>query len=163
MLEDGYFVYLLLYSDDILITAKNMSDIQVFKKQLSDEFKMKDLGAVKKVLGIEIQRDRPSKKVYLSKKGYIDKVLERFGMQNAKPVQTALTSHLILSILDSPHSEEDEKAMSQFSYSSVVGSMMYDMVCTHPDIAHAISVVSRYMADPGRLHYRAIKSILRYL
>ena len=162
-LEDGSFVYLLLYVDDMLIAAKNMSEIQVLKKQLSDEFEMKDLDATKKILGMKIQRDRTSKKVYLSQKGYIDKVLERFGMQKAKPVQTPLASHFRLSILDSPQSEEDEKAMSQFPYSSAVGSMMYAMVCTRPDIAQAVSVVSRYMANPGRLHWRAVKWILRYL
>lgn len=84
-------------------------------------------------------------------------------MQKAKPVQTPLASHFILSALDSPQSEEDEKAMSQVPYSSAVGSLMYAMVCTRSDIAHAVSVVSRYMANPGRLHWRAVKWILRYL
>ena len=161
--EDGSCVYLLLYVDDMLIAAKNISEIQVLKKQLSDEFEMKDLGAAKKILGMEIQRDRTSKKVYLSQKSYIEKVLERFGMQEAKPVQTPLASHFRLSALDSPQSEEDKKAMSQVPYCNAVGSLMYAMVCTRPDIVQAVSVVSRYMANPGRLHWRAVKWILRYL
>lgn len=162
-LEDGSFVYLLLYVDDMLIAAKNMSKIQVLKKQLSDEFEMKDLGAAKKILGMEIRRDRTSKKLCLSQKSYIERVLERFGMHKAKPVQTPLASHFRLSALDSPQNNDEEKAMSQVPYSNAVGSIMYAMVCTRPDIAHAVSVVSRYMANPGKLHWCAVKWILRYL
>ena len=58
---------------------------------------MKDLGAAKKILGMEISRDRPSGKVYLGQKGYIDKVLRRFNMHNAKPVSTPLAAHFKLS------------------------------------------------------------------
>ncbi|KAL8148384.1 hypothetical protein AgCh_005672 [Apium graveolens] len=107
--------------------------------------------------------DRTSNKVYLSQKSYIAKVLERFGMQNVKPVQTPLASHFRLSVLDSPQSEEDEKVMSQVPYSSAVGNMIYAMVCTRPDIVHAVSVVSKYMANPGKLHWLDVKWILQYL
>jgi hypothetical protein len=53
--------------------------------------------------------------------------------------------------------------MSRVPYSSVVGSLMYAMVCTRPDIAHAVGVVSRYMNNPGKEHWEAVKWILRYL
>ena len=62
--------FLLLYVDDMLIAAKSMSDIDELKKQLSNEFEMKDLGAAKKILGMKISRDRPSGKVYLSRRIY---------------------------------------------------------------------------------------------
>ena len=72
---NGSVIYLLLYVDDILIAAKDKSEITKLKAQLSKEFEMKDLGAVKKILGMKIIRDRKSGKLYLSQKGYIDKVL----------------------------------------------------------------------------------------
>ena len=53
--------------------------------------------------------------------------------------------------------------MSRVSYASVVGSLMYAMVCTRPDLAHAVSVVSRFMGQPGREHWQAVKRIFRYL
>ena len=84
-------------------------------------------------------------------------------MQNAKPVSTPLASHFGLSALHSPQSEVEEAAMSRVPYSSAVGSIMYAMVCTRPDIAQAVSVVSRYMAHPGKVHWQAVKWILRYL
>ena len=86
--SDGSFVYLLLYVDDMLIAAKDKWEIRKVKAQLSEEFEMKDLGPAKKILGMEILRDRKESKLYLSQKGYIEKVLCRFNMQNAKPIST---------------------------------------------------------------------------
>ncbi|GKB59914.1 hypothetical protein Tco_0916100 [Tanacetum coccineum] len=53
--------------------------------------------------------------------------------------------------------------MSRVPYASVVGSLMFAMICTRPDIAHVVGVVSRYMAEPGREHWEAVKRILRYI
>jgi hypothetical protein len=70
-LMDGSYIYLLLYVDDMLIAAKSMFDIVELKRQLSGEFEMKDLGAAKKILGMEINRDRHARKLFLSQKNYI--------------------------------------------------------------------------------------------
>uniref|UniRef100_A0A2N9EMG6 CCHC-type domain-containing protein n=1 Tax=Fagus sylvatica TaxID=28930 RepID=A0A2N9EMG6_FAGSY len=102
------------------------------KSLLHKEFEMKDLGAAKKILGMEIHRDRGARKLWLSQKNYIRKVLEKFSMLDAKPVSTPLANHFRLS-----------------------GSQ--------PDLAHAVSTVSRYMANPGREHWNAVKWIFRYL
>ena len=145
---NGSTIYLLLYVDDMLIAAKSMSEINELKKQLSNEFEMKDFGAAKKILGMEISRYRPSGKVYLSQKGYIDKVLRRFNMHNAKPVSTPLAAHFKLSSALCPKSDADIEYMSRVPYSSAVGSLMYAMVFSRPDLSYALSVVSRYMANP---------------
>ena len=162
-LTDGSFVYLLLYVDDMLIATKNLSEIHTLKMQLSSEFEMKDLGATKKILGMEIKRDRGVGKLFLTQKNYLKKVLERFGMKNAKPVSTPLASHFRLSATQSPQSVEEEEYMVKVPYSSAIGSIMYAMVCTRPDISQAVSVVSRYISRPGKTHWQAVKWILRYL
>ena len=112
----------------MLIAAKDKSEIAKLKAQLSNEFEMKDLGAAKKILGMEIIRERQSDKLYLSQKGYIDKVLCRFNMHDAKPVSTSLASHFRLSSALCPESDYDIEYMSRVQYSSVVGSLMYAMV-----------------------------------
>ena len=124
---------------------------------------MKDLGAAKKILGIKILRDRPAGKLYLSQKGYIEKVLSRFNMQSAKPVNTPLAAHFRLSSALSPQSDADVDYMSRVPYSSAVGSPMYAMVCSRPDLAYAVSAVSRYMTNPGKEHWKAVQWIFRYL
>ncbi|KAG8497142.1 hypothetical protein CXB51_008390 [Gossypium anomalum] len=95
--SDGSFMYLLLYVDDMLIAAKDKGKIRKVKAQLSEEFEMKNLGPAKKILGMEIHRDRKASKLHLSQKGYIEKVLYRFNMQSAKPVSTPLAAHFRLS------------------------------------------------------------------
>ncbi|KAL9293532.1 putative RNA-directed DNA polymerase [Arabidopsis thaliana] len=168
-LKDESYVYLVLYVDDMLIAAKLMCDIQRLKDLLSAEFEIKDLGAAKKILGaakkilgMEILRDRNQNKLFLSQKGYIQKVLNRFGMLSAKPVDTAFAANIHLTVF-APQSEEDKEYMSRVPYANVVGSLMYAMVCTRPDLAHAVSVVIRFMGQPGKEHWLAVKRILRYL
>lgn len=161
--SDDSFVYLLLYVDDMLIAAKDKDEIRKVKVQLNTEFEMKDLGAANKILGMEIIRDRKAGTLCLSQKGYIEKILQRFNMQNAKPVSTPLAAHFRLSSTLSPKTPDEIDYMSRVPYSSAVGSLMYAMVCTRPDLAYAVSMVSRYMANPGKEHWKAIQWIFRYL
>ena len=147
----------------MLVASKNMQEIKVLKKQLSESFDMKDLGASKQILGMRISSDRKERKLTLSQEEYIKKVLERFNIQDAKPVGTPLAGHFKLSKEQCPKTEQERNQMSKVPYSSAVGSLMYAMVCTRPDIAHAVGAVSRFMSDPGKEHWQAVKWILRYL
>ncbi|CAL2237889.1 unnamed protein product [Prunus armeniaca] len=124
---------------------------------------MKDLGAAQKILGMEIQRDRTAGRIWISQAKYIQKVLEKFNMQEAKAISTPLAAHFKLSGQQCPKSEEKLQVMEKVPYANAVGCLMYAMVCTRPDIAQAISVVSKYMANPGKQHWDAVKWILRYL
>ncbi|KAG8503781.1 hypothetical protein CXB51_001898 [Gossypium anomalum] len=141
--SDGSFVYLLLYVDDMLIAAKDKREIRKVKAQLSEEFDMKDLGPAKKILGMEILRDRKTSKLYLCQKEYTEKVLCRFNIQSAKPVSTPLAAHFRLSLALSPQSDDEIEYMSHVPYSSAVGSLMYAMVCSRPDLSYAVSAFGR--------------------
>lgn len=155
---------MLLYVDDILIPAKNIEDILSVKKMLGREFDMKDLGEAKKLLGMEITQDSSSGRLSVSRRKYLEKVLARFGMSNAKPVSTPLASHFRSSCSSCPAVDSEEPSyMAQVPYSSTIGSLMYAMVSTHPDLAHAMSVVSWFLTNPGKAHWTAMKYILRYL
>ncbi|RVW71154.1 Retrovirus-related Pol polyprotein from transposon TNT 1-94 [Vitis vinifera] len=84
-------------------------------------------------------------------------------MNEAKPVSTPLGSHFKLSKEQSPKTGEERDHMSKVPYASAIGSLMYAMVCTRPDIAYAVGVVSRFMSRRGKQHWEAVKWILRYL
>lgn len=84
-------------------------------------------------------------------------------MENCKPVKTPLAAHFKLSNQDSPKTDLDREYVSKVPYANVVGSLMYLMVCSRPDIGYGVSMVSRYLADPGREHWLAVKWLLRYL
>lgn len=156
-------MYLLLYVDDILLASASMEEIARFKVKLSSEFEMKDLGPAKRILGMDITRDRRKGELFLSQEGYLRKVVERFRMHEAKPVRTPLGTFTKLSSTQEPKTEEERTRMKTVPYASGVGSVMYGMVCSRPDLAHAVSVVSRFMANPGMTHWNALKWLLRYL
>ena len=112
---------------------------------------------------MRILQDIMNKKLWLSQEKYIEKVLERFNMSSSKPVSTPLAGHFKLSSKQYPTSEKDKEDMKKVPYASAVGSLMYAMICTRPDIAHAVGVVSRFLSNPSKEHWQAVKWILRYL
>jgi len=126
--------------------------------ELSKSFAMKDLRLAKKILGMKIVRDRKKRLIGLSKKSYIEIVLEIFNIDKAKSVGCPLTSHLKLSSNQCPTSEKDKEEMQKIPY-----ALMYAMVYTRTDIAHTVGVVSRFLFNLGKEHWAAVKWILRYL
>ena len=120
----------------MLIVGKNTSKIDELKKQLCKSFSMKDMGHAKQILGMRITRLRDERKIYLYKKKYIERVLERFNMKSARPVNTPLVGHMKLSNKMCNTAREEKENMAKVPYSSVIGSLMYAMVCTRPDGVH---------------------------
>jgi len=124
---------------------------------------MKDLDLAKKIVGMKVIKDCSKKLIWLSQEKCIEKALKRFNMDKAKLVSVPLPEHFKLSTMQCPTNEEEKKEMSRVPYSSVVGILMYAMICTRPDIAHAVGVVSQFLSHSGEEHWNAVKWILRYL
>ena len=103
---------------------------------------MKDLGEANFILGIKLWRDRKNKMLGLSQAGYIDKILEQFSMQNSK--RGLLTFRHGLPLFDDqrPKNLEEENMMRQIPYASVVGSLIYAILCTRPNICYLVGIVS---------------------
>ena len=91
------------------------------------------------------------------------KILNRFNMNEAKPMSSPLSSHFKLSKEQSPKTKEERDHMSKVPCASAIGSLMYVMVCIRPNIAHTVGVVNRFMSRLGKQHWEAVKWILRYL
>ncbi|GKD99518.1 transposable element [Tanacetum coccineum] len=162
-LQDGSFVYL-LYVDDMLIASQSLDEIEKLKTRLKSEFEMKDLGEAKMILGIEIVRDRKLRKLCLTQKQYLRRVLKHFRFdKQTKRVSTPLASQFKISAAMSPKDDAERAYMEKVPYANVVGSLMYAMICTRPDISHAVGMVSRYMHNPRKGHWQALKWILRYI
>uniref|UniRef100_A0A3Q7HN83 Reverse transcriptase Ty1/copia-type domain-containing protein n=1 Tax=Solanum lycopersicum TaxID=4081 RepID=A0A3Q7HN83_SOLLC len=117
-LKDDSFIYLVLYVDDILIAVKKKYDIQKLKGLLSAEFEIKDLGDARKILGMEIIRDRERRKLFLSQRSYIQKVLARFGMSSSKPIDTPVLS-ISISLPCSLHSQKKRRSICHEGTSDV--------------------------------------------
>ena len=124
---------------------------------------MKDLGEASFILGIKVYRDRPNKMLGLSQKMYIEEVLKRFSMENSKRGLLSFRHGIHFSKKMCPSTPEEIERMSKIPYASAIESLMYAILCTRPDIAHAVSVTSRYQSNPGKEHRTSVKCILKYL
>ncbi|CAN6573251.1 unnamed protein product [Malus baccata var. baccata] len=133
------------------------------KAKLSKTFHMKDLGDASYVLGIKLYREKSRKLIGLSQFMYIDKVLSRFQMEQSKKGLLPVRHGIHLSKSMGPKTPEEIRQMSAIPYASAIGSLMYAMICTKPDIAYVVSITSRYQSNPGSEHWTAVKTVLKYL
>ncbi|KAH9769114.1 hypothetical protein KPL71_011873 [Citrus sinensis] len=94
---------------------------------------------------------------------YIDKILARFSMKNSKTGLLPFRHGITFSKDQSPKTFEEIERMRRVPYTEAVGSLMYAMLCTRPDICFAVGMVSRYQSNPGPEHWTAVKHIMKYL
>ncbi|KAK9033551.1 hypothetical protein V6N11_049738 [Hibiscus sabdariffa] len=123
--------FLILYVEDILIIGNHIPTLQSIKTWLSSCFSMKDLGEAAYILGVKIYRDRSRRLLGLSSSTYM-------GISLSKEM--------------CPSTPQERERMSQIPYASAIGSIMYAMICTRPDLSYALSMTSRYQANPGECH-----------
>lgn len=114
--ETFNLIILVLYVDDMLILAKNQSDVDECKSQLKSAFKMKDMVDSRRILGMDIYRDFEQKKIWLSQGKYVRRILDRFNMANLKGVWTPLPAHFKLSAAQCPTDAVEKGRMSCVPY-----------------------------------------------
>ena len=151
-------VRIALCVDDLIISCSDAKVLMDVKKSLASHFSMKDLGELKHFLGIEINYDRAKGTLLLSQEKAIEDVLEKFNMRECKPISTPMEHSIRLK-----ESEQNEEELENVPYRSAVGSLMYIMLATRPDIAYSVGVLSRFAENPNKLHWNAVKRVLRYL
>ncbi|PIL29730.1 hypothetical protein GSI_08169 [Ganoderma sinense ZZ0214-1] len=147
-----------LYVDDLLLFGDDKNHIKTVKRTLSRQYKMTDLGAVERFLGLCFRRDRSQRVIDIDQEEYIQSVLERFQMADCNPSNTPHPSGAVLVSYDGTASDADWKR-----YQSLIGSLMYAMLGTRPDISFAITRLSRYLSNPSPDHWNYALYILRYL
>ena len=145
-------VFLILYVDDILLIGNDIPSLQSVKEWLSKNFSMKDLGDATYILGVKIHRDRSNKLLGLSQSTYIDKMLKKFSMDQSKKGYLPMSHGIYLSKDMCPKTDVEVHNMQNVPYASAVGSIMYAMMCTRPDVSYALSVTRKFQADPGESH-----------
>lgn len=149
--------------DDMAVTSKHLRHITQFKDDLRQHFEITDLGELNWLLGLKVQRDRTARTITLSQRAYVDTVLERFGLTDAKTAQTPMEAGTLLSDAQSPATHAQHEAMQNVPYQRAIGSLMYAATSTRPDISFAVSTLSQFMQNPGQAHWEASKRVMRYL
>ncbi|GKB45188.1 retrotransposon protein, putative, ty1-copia subclass [Tanacetum coccineum] len=155
--------FLILYVDDIIIMGNHIPSLQSVKDYLGKCFAMKDLGEATFILGIKIYRDRSKRLIRLGQNAYMDKILKRYKMDNSKRGHIPMQERLDLNKTQGASTPKEVKRMQNVPYASAVGSIMYAVRCTRPDVAFAQNITSRFQQNPGELHWTAVKNILKYL
>lgn len=146
------------FVDDLNIMApKGSGQIKRVKDELTAAFKMVDMGPISYYLGLKVERDRERRLLKISQPAYIDKIAHKFGLLTAKPSNTPMRENYLIPN-EGEASETDIK-----NYQAMVGSIMFAMIESRPDIAFATSMASRFAKNPSKAHIEAVKMIIRYL
>lgn len=124
---------------------------------------MKDLGPVSDILGINIERDQPTGSIRLNQRKYVCDLFEKFGMSSSKTVTTPLELNIKLTKESKPTTKEERDEMKKIPYRELIGGLIYLANATRPDLTFAASALSRFCAEPGMVHWKLAKRVLRYL
>lgn len=153
-------IRLLVYVDDILCATEKIKDSDWVHSRLSQRFTTKNLGQATKLLGIRITRNRKTKEIFLDQEQYLLGVLKRFGMEAAKYRKRGTPMRDYDNLIPTQPEEERHNANE---YQQVIGSLMYAMVHTRPDIAFALGKLSQHMQNPSEKHWTYLKALMRYI
>ena len=155
--------YIALFVDDLVISAPTMPEMDEIKLLLSSRYNMKDLGIISECLGMRIIYDQITGSLNLDQTEYIEQMLQKFNLQNLRPANTPLDPGVKLSRNMAPVTEDDKIQALKFPYQEIIGSVMYLMLCTRPDIAFAVSQLSKYNTCHGTAHHTSVIHLMRYL
>jgi hypothetical protein len=147
-----------LYVDDMVILAEDLEAVQSFKAGIAKRWEIKDLGEVKKILGLEITRDRANRTIKITQTAYADELIEEYGLTDAREARTPPAS---LELLE-PTSEKDPLANID-QYGRVVGELMFLMRGSRPDTCFVVTRLSRYTSKPAQRHWNCAMQMLRYV
>ena len=143
-----------VYVDDLIITIGNMEVLRRFKKEMSKNFKMSDLGVLSYYLGIKVQQSTTS--ITICQGAYAKKLLDRTGLADSNPTRTPMEARLQLRKVGTT------MTVDSTNYRNIVGSLRY-LVNIRPDLTYSVGYLSRFMEAPREEHLVAVKCILRYV
>jgi len=159
----NHILILPVHVDDCTLTGSSNKLIAEYKTKLDDKFPLTDLGPIHWLLRIEVIRDRDAHTISLCQLSFIDTILVRFSLADAKPYGTPMVPSASYSKHDSPSSPADVTRMRKVPYHEAIGSLMYVAIATRPDISFAVSCLSQFLENPGEAHWQAVKRMFRYL
>ena len=158
MASEGEMLLIAIYVDDILLAGKSITRLNTVKQALSQKFQVKDMGELSYFLGVKVIQDHNAGSVWIGQQSYTQSILRKFGMEDAKTIQTPVDSSTKL-----VKGGDENTCVDQQLYQSAVGSLLYLSIATRPDITYAVSNVAKFCAKPMKQHWVAVKRIFRYL
>ncbi len=155
-------IIIAVHVDDMTLLAPDDETMSNMKEELKKKLNVTDMGEIQYILGMKIDRNWDKGTITLSQKAYILKVLEKIGMNDCKPVKMPMDPNIWLKKFPTGDSQSIDTATRQY-YHTGVGSLMYVANGSQPNIAHAITELSKYMQNLAAEHVTALKQVFRYL
>ena len=167
--DEGVFIFhsadlfclIVSHVDDLAVGSANDS----FKRQLEQKirtfFEINNLGPLHFYLGVQVNQTGGT--ITLNQESYVERALERFNLTECNPKPTPASSSQKLSKSDCPISDSQKHEMSSIPYRSLIGTLMYAVVGTRPEISYIVGALSRFLNNPGHIMWRAGKRALRFL
>ncbi|OJT10146.1 Retrovirus-related Pol polyprotein from transposon TNT 1-94 [Trametes pubescens] len=156
-------IVIVVHVDDLTVVAATIALIVEVKAKLREAFEISDEGEIHWILGFSVERDCPNCRLSLSQTAYIELIVRRFGLEDAKPISTPMDPHVALTVAQSPSTPAEIGTMRDVPYHEAVGSLMYTSLGMRPDITYTISILSHFSDNPGCMHWDAVRRVLRYL
>ena len=150
-------------TDDMALTSKRKADAENFKLQIKKHWEITDHGPIKWFLGFEIKRDRRSRTIAINQRAYIENMVEKFSLTNAKRVLTPMDPNVQFSVDQCPSTTNQLARMKGIPYSEAIGSVLWPVVVSRPDAAYAIGILAQFIQNPGLAHWEALKRLITYL
>lgn len=159
--EGDDIIYLAIWVDDGLLCGNNMEKLNEIVAHLQGHIDV-SISDAEFFVGMKITRDRPNRILQLTQEYSINKMLNRFKMEDCTP-KTVLADPYVTLTLDGVDGGEVSKGCNTTDYQEAVGSMMYLMTCTRPDIAYAVGQLAQFCHNPKEVHWTAVQRLLAYL
>ena len=149
-------IIILSWVDDLLIAVSDLKNLNDIKRNLAQNFKMKDLGQLKYFLGIEFEFDENT--IKMSQTKYLQRILDRFGMSDCNPKTVPCD------MSTNKNNITDSKELpNNRIYREIVGSLIYAMICTRPDLCYIVTKLSQHLEKPTKEHLNLCKHVLKYI
>lgn len=152
--KTGKVLLISLYVDDIVYTSSSPTLLDEFKGEMMRMFNMSDLGLMSFFLGFEVKQSPDG--IFICQRSYIEDLLKQLNMKQCKPMMTPMA------VNEKFQKSGDELFEDSKLYKSVIGKLLY-ITYTRPDIVFTVNYLSRFMSQPHKVHFSAVKRVVRYL
>lgn len=158
--ENGWVIVSCIV-DDFVITGDPKA-VKIFKSQVAKEWEMTDEGILFWCLNLKVTRDMKNGLLKIDQEQYVDEILRRFNMEQCNPRKTPMDEKPVLHLDMDPVPEKSEDYKENFPYASAMGSLLY-LRLTRPDCLVTISILAKFMKNPSKSHWQAVKAVMRYV
>ena len=161
--ENGGYTLTDTYTDDIFGASKSNGEVEKRKDEMGKEWEIKDVGENEYFLGMRVQQNIDEGTIRLTQRPYWEHVLNRFELTEIHPRNTPLPVGFSVDQSMSPKTDSERQEMADKPYRPVLGSVMWGQLATRPDLSFAVSLLSRFQADPGIEHWKGLMHVIGYI